>query len=122
MSCGVGRRHGSDPMLLWLWCRPEAAALIRPQAREPPYAAGAALKRPKKKPLIQLTGQSLEQHPGCMEAVTPLTLPSGMRWKGDLAGVIAGKLPRPVQNLLFSLQYACPPVCIEPDVHSLCAS
>ena len=21
MSCGVGRRHGSDPELLWLWCR-----------------------------------------------------------------------------------------------------
>ena len=19
MSCGVGHRHGSDPMLLWLW-------------------------------------------------------------------------------------------------------
>ena len=27
-SCGVGRRRGSDPVLLWLWCRPEAAALI----------------------------------------------------------------------------------------------
>ena len=21
MSCGVGRRCGLDPMLLWLWCR-----------------------------------------------------------------------------------------------------
>ena len=21
MSCGVGRRRGSDPTLLWLWCR-----------------------------------------------------------------------------------------------------
>ena len=27
-SCGVGHRQGSDPMLLWLWCRPAAAALI----------------------------------------------------------------------------------------------
>ena len=45
MSCGVGRRHGSDPALLWLWWRPAAAAPIRPLAWEPPYAAGVALKR-----------------------------------------------------------------------------
>ena len=38
-----------DPVLLWLWCRPAATALIRPLAWEPPYAAGAALKRPKNK-------------------------------------------------------------------------
>ena len=30
MSCGVGRRHGSDPSLLWLWRRPSATAPIRP--------------------------------------------------------------------------------------------
>ena len=35
--------------LLWLWCRPGAAALIEPLARELPYASSAALKRPKKK-------------------------------------------------------------------------
>ena len=28
VSCGVGCRCGSDPALLWLWCRPAAAALI----------------------------------------------------------------------------------------------
>ena len=52
MSCGVDLRHGSDPLLRWLWCRLVAAVLIRPQAWEPPYAMGAALekvKRPKKK-------------------------------------------------------------------------
>ena len=38
-----------DSMLLWLWCRPAAVAPIRPLAREPPYAEGAALKRQKKK-------------------------------------------------------------------------
>ena len=38
-----------DPVLLWLWCRPAAMALIRPLAWEIPYAASAALKRPKKK-------------------------------------------------------------------------
>ena len=51
MSCGVGCRHGSDPALLWLWCRPTATALIRPLAWEPPYAVGAAkeiAKRQKK--------------------------------------------------------------------------
>ena len=42
MSCGVGRRLGSDPALLWLWRRLVAAAPIRPLAWEPPYAAGAA--------------------------------------------------------------------------------
>ena len=47
MSCGVGRRHGSDPVFLWLWCRPVATTPIRPLAQEPPYAAGAALKRQK---------------------------------------------------------------------------
>ena len=45
----VGRRHGSDLVLLWLWCRPAAVALIQSLAWEPPRAAGAALKRQKKK-------------------------------------------------------------------------
>ena len=49
MSCGVGRRHGLDPVLLWLWCRPAATALIRPLAWEPPYVAGVALKSKKEK-------------------------------------------------------------------------
>ena len=44
MSCGVGHRHGLDPMLLWLCYRPEATAPIGPLALEPPYATGTALK------------------------------------------------------------------------------
>ena len=28
LSCGVGHRHGSDPILLWLWCRPGATAPV----------------------------------------------------------------------------------------------
>ena len=36
MNCGAGCRCGSDPTLLWLWCRPAATALIRPLAWEPP--------------------------------------------------------------------------------------
>ena len=46
MSCGVGRRLGSDPALLWLWHRPAATAL-GPLAWEPPYAMGAALEMAK---------------------------------------------------------------------------
>ena len=49
MSCGVGNRLGSDPALLWLWHRPAATALIQPLAWEPPYAAGVAQERQKKK-------------------------------------------------------------------------
>ena len=48
MSCGVGRRCGSDPALLWLWRRPAAAALIRSLAWEPPYVLNVALKKEKK--------------------------------------------------------------------------
>ena len=48
MNCGGGRRCGSDLVLLWLWCRPVATAPIRPLAREPLYAVGAALKTLKK--------------------------------------------------------------------------
>ena len=33
-----------DLALLWLWCRPEATALIRPLSWEPPHAMDA-LKR-----------------------------------------------------------------------------
>ena len=36
-------------MLLWLWCRPAAAAPIQPLAWELPYATGAALKKKKSK-------------------------------------------------------------------------
>ena len=49
LSCGVGCRLGLDLALLWLWREPEVAALIRPLAWEPPYAAGVALEKEKKK-------------------------------------------------------------------------
>ena len=45
VSCGVGHRHGSAPVWLWL----AAVALILPLAWEPPYTAGTALKSQKKK-------------------------------------------------------------------------
>ena len=56
MSCGVGLRHSSDLVLLWLWYGPVAIALIQPLAWEPPHAAGVALKRPPpKKKMFQQT-------------------------------------------------------------------
>ena len=48
MSCGVGRRRGSEPALLWLWRRPVATVPIGTLAWEPPYAAAVALKDKKK--------------------------------------------------------------------------
>ena len=36
-------------MLLWLWHRLAAVALIGPLAWEPPYAVGTALKKKKRK-------------------------------------------------------------------------
>ena len=38
-----------DLVLLWLWCRPASAALIQALAWEPPYAAGVAMLKKKKK-------------------------------------------------------------------------
>ena len=54
MSCGVGHRRGSDPVLLWLWHRPAAEALIRPLAWDLPYAIGVALKRQKKNKFLHV--------------------------------------------------------------------
>ena len=44
----MGRRRGSDPELLWLWCRPAAVTPIGPLAWEPPYAMGVALEKAKR--------------------------------------------------------------------------
>ena len=35
-SCGVGHRCGSNLVVLWLWCRPAAAAPIQPLTWESP--------------------------------------------------------------------------------------
>ena len=48
VSCGIDCRHGLDLVVLRLWGRPVATALIGPQAWELPFAASVALKRKKK--------------------------------------------------------------------------
>ena len=44
VSCGVGRRHGLDATLLWLWHRLAVAAPIRSLVWALPCAMGVALK------------------------------------------------------------------------------
>ena len=61
MSCGVGCRHGLDPVLLWLWGRPAAVALIRPLTGELPYAKVVALKSKQK--TITKTNKKQKQNP-----------------------------------------------------------
>ena len=45
MSYGIGHRCGSNPTLLWLWCRLAAVASIQPLGWELPYATGVGLKK-----------------------------------------------------------------------------
>ena len=60
----VGRRGNLDPVLLLLWCRPAARALIWSLAREPPYAMGAPIKRQKKRERNK--NHSIIFHNGCI--------------------------------------------------------
>ena len=62
VSCGVGRRLGSDPALLGLWCRMAAVAPTRLLGWEPPYAVGVALKRQKKKKKSYLLQNVVSSH------------------------------------------------------------
>ena len=58
VSCGVGGRCSSDPMLLWLWCRPSAVAPIRPLAWEL-SCWGVALKIQNKQTKTKQNQESL---------------------------------------------------------------
>ena len=84
MSCDVGRRHGLDLALLWLWSRPAATAPISPLAWEPPYAAGAALEKTKR---LRIKSS----HHGLMELNTTSnhevagSIPGLTQWVKDLA-------------------------------------
>ena len=83
MSCGVGRRRGSDPPLLWLRCRPATTALIQPLAWEPPYAAGVAVKglKQKRKKKANVRLDMSEQTQTRREQSTALRVPHDT-WKG----------------------------------------
>ena len=81
MSCGVGHTCGLDPVLLWLWPRLAAVALIRALAWQPPYAGGAALKSQKKrsvafwKILPLLTKSCLKTQAKCAPLIVIVTHP-----------------------------------------------
>ena len=53
VSYGVGHRRGSDPELLWLWCRPAAAAPMGPPSLGTSICYGCDPKKRKKKDKIQ---------------------------------------------------------------------
>ena len=57
VSCGVGRRCGLDPALLWLWCRLVATVPIEHLAWEPAYAMGVALKKKSKSWPLSCAGE-----------------------------------------------------------------
>ena len=57
LCCGIGCRRSSDPVLLWLWRRPEAKAPIGALAWEPLYAMEAALEKEKKKKIGYLAAK-----------------------------------------------------------------
>ena len=57
VSCGVGRRRGSDLGLLWLCCRLAATAPIQPLAWEPSHAMGAGFKKKKKNAFLESCGE-----------------------------------------------------------------
>ena len=45
-----------DPELLWLWCRPAAAAPVQPLAWELPYASALEREEKKKECQVQIWG------------------------------------------------------------------
>jgi len=49
VSCGVGRRQGSNPKLLWLWCRQAATAPIQLLAWETSVCHGCGPKKKKER-------------------------------------------------------------------------
>ena len=79
MSCGVGRRYGLDPALLWLWYRSVATAPIRPLAWEPPYAAGVALKRQKTKKIKIKINKNGSVNPGFL--LSSIYIHFGSNWQ-----------------------------------------
>ena len=61
MSCRVGRRCGSDPALLWLWCRLAGTAPIRLLSLGTSICCGCSPKKDKrqKKNFVPLAGRKM---------------------------------------------------------------
>ena len=76
MSCDVGCRRGSDPVLLWLWHRLAATALIGPLAWEPPCVVGVALEKTKNK-----TNKTTTESVRGRSLARKIIVPTSVRWK-----------------------------------------
>ena len=104
MSCGVGPRHGSDLVLLWLWCRLAATAPIGPLAGEPPYAMGVALKRQKtrtNKQKIKTHVNRIYQDSTDYKVVSPLKTMNTLQNLGQLETVFKFRCDIYICFLLF---------------------
>ena len=100
MRCGVGCRCSSDPTLLWLRRRLEAAALIWPLAWEPPYAVGVVLKKHQKIKKRE-RGRRVQQQGGSEEKDSQLTS-AGMLTSAPISDVLcAFGLTQPPSPSLF---------------------
>ena len=122
-SCRISHRLGLDLALLWLWCRPAAAALNRSLAWQHPYAAGGALKSPnfiyiyinitehvfarRGMEAVNKTNTVLPCSPlpkSCSAAISPLSLESDL-YKG-LCLFVSNMLPPAIPLGMFeSLQF-----------------
>ena len=58
VSSSVVRRSGSDPVLLWLWCRAAALAPVRPLAWEPHMPRVQPQKAKRKKKIVFRTPEN----------------------------------------------------------------
>ena len=86
MSCGAGHRYGQDLVLLWLWGRPVASAMIWPLAWQPPYATGVALKKTfsnKTESLLFLKGCT-QQSDTCLWVLQELVTYRHEGWNDDV--------------------------------------
>ena len=95
VNCGIGRRCGLDPVLLWLWCRPAAAAPIRCLTWELPYAAGMALKKKAKKPKTKTLQKTKTKNNG---GPSPMGQGSTRSWERGLDLLMPGFQSFDLQN------------------------
>ena len=101
----MGHRCGSDVALLWLRFRPAAVALIQPLAWEFPYAAGAALKKTKRRRRraeLVFVGCCMEVHFGLAGSKRPGTTENSVPWRNCSAG-------RGEQVTYFAISSGWPP-------------
>jgi len=84
---GIGCRHCWDLVLLWLWCRPAAAALILPLAWEVLCTMGVDLKR-KKNITLAFVGRLKGKQEGQVGGYWGF----GVGWSGDDGGEVLNLL------------------------------